>query len=192
MDLPKRRRDAIAMGSLHYFTGKPCKQGHVAPRQVCGNCTVCHLEGSRKPEVKERQRAYDREYNQGYYKRPEVLLRQREYSKTPAMREWERLYQREYEKTPEYRVYRREFDQRRNADKLKATPPWLTVEQIEEMRSIYAQAARLSAEVGVEYHVDHVVPLRGENVCGLHVPWNLKPMPAYDNRSKGNRFDDWT
>jgi len=67
-----------------------------------------------------------------------------------------------------------------------AMPPWLNedhkfmLEEIYELRDLRTQAT------GVVHHVDHIVPLRGTTVCGLHVPWNLQVIPATDNIRKGN------
>ena len=76
----------------------------------------------------------------------------------------------------------------RQAAKLNATPPWLNedhkfmLEEIYELRDLRTQAT------GVVHHVDHIVPLRGAEVCGLHVPWNLQVIPASDNIRKGNSY----
>lgn len=74
----------------------------------------------------------------------------------------------------------------REAAKLNATPPWLTLEDRSEIARIYAESSSKSKETGVPHDVDHIVPLRGKTVCGLHVPWNLRAIPAYENRRKGN------
>lgn len=70
----------------------------------------------------------------------------------------------------------------RRADELRAAPPWLTAEHKEEIKAIY----RLAKEKDLE--VDHIVPLKGKSVCGLHVPWNLELLTQSENRSKGNRI----
>jgi len=75
----------------------------------------------------------------------------------------------------------------RRAMKLNATPPWLTKEHVEQMKSLYIKRDELRSEKGIIYHVDHVVPLISDVVSGLHVPWNLQVIPAVDNLKKGNK-----
>tara|TARA_R110000796_G_C14470746_1_gene425541 strand:+ start:64 stop:1029 length:966 start_codon:yes stop_codon:yes gene_type:complete len=67
------------------------------------------------------------------------------------------------------------------AQKIKATPKWLTEEHYRQIAEIYATCPK-------DNDVDHVVPLQGKTICGLHVPWNLEYMEKLDNISKGNRL----
>lgn len=76
---------------------------------------------------------------------------------------------------------------KRRAVKLQATPLWLTEQQFEEMEFFYIEAARLTKETGISHEVDHIIPLQGKNVRGLHVPWNLQILTKTDNISKGNK-----
>lgn len=66
----------------------------------------------------------------------------------------------------------------------RATPAWADLSAI---KSFYKRAAELSAQ-GVKHHVDHEIPLKHPLVCGLHVPANLRVIPAAVNQSKGNRL----
>lgn len=78
----------------------------------------------------------------------------------------------------------------RKARKRLATPPWLTKEHKAVMREAYSQAVTASEVLGEPYHVDHIVPLGGTNVCGLHVPWNLRVITAAGNILKSNRLEE--
>lgn len=70
------------------------------------------------------------------------------------------------------------------AAKIRAIPSWANLQKISE---IYDEASMLAKETGIDYHVDHVIPLRGKTVCGLHCEANLMILEAIKNRSKGNR-----
>ena len=73
---------------------------------------------------------------------------------------------------------------KRHAAKLQATPSWASKEAIE---CVYAEAARLTKETGERHEVDHIVPLQGEIVTGLHWEGNLQILPKHENIRKLNR-----
>ena len=83
---------------------------------------------------------------------------------------------------------KRENNARRRAARKRAYPNWLTESDLELIKLHYLLARLLSECDCVEYHVDHIVPLQGENVCGLHVPWNLQIITAEENLSKYNKY----
>ena len=77
---------------------------------------------------------------------------------------------------------------RQYAAKTKAAPAWLTPNQNREIANCYALAKSIEKISGVEMNVDHIIPLRGKTVCGLHVPWNLQILSKADNIRKGNKL----
>lgn len=79
---------------------------------------------------------------------------------------------------------------KREAAKKCRTPLWLTDEMSKEIEIEYSLAAWCSAVMKQPYHVDHIVPLQGKIVSGLHVPWNLQVIPAKENRMKSNLFTE--
>lgn len=69
-----------------------------------------------------------------------------------------------------------------------ATPLWLKADHWHEMDRFYRKARSLTAKTKVVHHVDHIVPLQGKTVCGLHVPWNLQVLTRSENCRKSNKF----
>ena len=53
-----------------------------------------------------------------------------------------------------------------------------------QIKDIYSSAKKMAKEFGVKLHVDHIVPLKNKNVCGLHTPWNLQVTSAKYNTTK--------
>lgn len=76
---------------------------------------------------------------------------------------------------------------KRKAAKLLATPKWVNWGKV---REIYKEARRIQELTGIAMHVDHIVPLQGKNVCGLHWEENLQIIPASQNIAKNNKWDD--
>lgn len=74
---------------------------------------------------------------------------------------------------------------KRRADRKNATPSWADLTKI---REYYTEAVRLSDETGIPHQVDHIVPLNGKEVCGLHVDYNLRVVTAEENNEKKNKL----
>lgn len=72
---------------------------------------------------------------------------------------------------------------------LTAIPSWADKKEITR---IYLDAKRITKETGVEHHVDHVIPLRGKTVCGLHVESNLQIITKEENLKKWAKFEVMT
>ena len=107
--------------------------------------------------------------------------------KTERGMEVEARAAKKYRKTEKYKAKHAAKEARRRATKLQATPKWLTKEHLEEIVKIYEFAKIIEKYFEIKVDVDHIIPLQGKEVCGFHVPWNLKAIPASRNRSKGNR-----
>lgn len=82
----------------------------------------------------------------------------------------------------------RHWAMKRHAAKLQRTPAWLTEDDLWVIEQAYDLAALRTACTGVPHQVDHILPLQGKTVSGLHVPLNLRVVTAFENKSKGNRL----
>jgi hypothetical protein len=78
------------------------------------------------------------------------------------------------------------LDRKYRTSKINRTPSWLEAVDFAEIEFTYMWCAALRS-CGLDYHVDHIIPLQGKTVSGLHVPWNLQVIPAVENIRKGNR-----
>jgi hypothetical protein len=77
---------------------------------------------------------------------------------------------------------------RRRAAQDSATPAWLTAVDKAMIQEMYDVSEARYIQTGIKHHVDHIVPINGKNVAGMHVPWNLQVITAHENLSKGWRF----
>lgn len=147
-NLPKTRADAIKIGSLQYYTGKICKNGHVERRATTnGSCFSCKR---------------DTEYR---------------YRETEKGRDVIRAVNSRYMATDKGKSILRTLSSLRRAIKRNSVPKWCD-------RAAVAEFMRLCPP---GHHIDHILPLRGKYVCGLHVLENLQYLPAQENLKKFNK-----
>ena len=176
-----------------YFNGIPCLRGHIGERRTAsGQCVTCRKIMPRKRykyprkkfadlplEQKARHKATAkkwRESNPGANSRSALA-----WAKANPARKAENnaAYSKRYpEKTRATRMLR-------IATTLRATPRWADIAAI---KAIYAECVQTQNRTGVKHEVDHIVPLRGRTVCGLHVHWNLQILSRTENRKKWIKF----
>ena len=92
-------------------------------------------------------------------------------------------------KDPRWIAYHQSKTREYQARKKRHTPKWLSADDRSQIEHIYLRAAA-ARRAGYDCEVDHVVPLNGKDICGLHVPWNLRIVPSRYNKQKGNGADE--
>ena len=176
--MPKTGKEARLLGLPRYFTGVKCKRGHLSERYSDGgHCVQCDKERVKPKE----QRA---KATKNYYERHKEKCHQ-------AVKTWKQksgmgyeYVKRSRDKDPSYMQF---ANAKRHASKMQRTPSWLNDGHWLEMESIYKYCSSLRS-IGLDYEVDHIIPLQGELVSGLHAPWNLQILTGSENASKGNRL----
>jgi hypothetical protein len=168
MDKPLfTRKEALAIGYSRYFTGKPCKHGHVAERYTTSRqCTKCNAVRWKNEPI-ERRRQYWKNY----------------YTDEVRTRRTEKARQRRQLNPYKRKQYRADYKKRLRQATIKCKQDILRV------KSMYIQAQQLTIDTGIEYTIDHIIPLSHPDVCGLHTYANLQIISAKENKEKAQSFD---
>jgi hypothetical protein len=207
------RAEAKAQGLKYYFNGEPCRNDMIALRRVASRSCTCSLCRKNQNEwrkkyrkanhkrITERERSYRRWYrkenyeadcaaDRRYYERNREKLigysRQYRENNKEKVRDTDKIRNRKYHAdNPEKSRTR---TSKRRATKQQAIPSWFGEFDQLVFEEAYSLAALREAEIGFEWHVDHMVPLRAKKACGLHCADNIQVIPAEMNLSKNNKM----
>ena len=179
------QKDALAAKATQYSTGIACKHGHLAARRAkTGECIACRQVAVKVWRSKNPTKVDM--HNRVQYARfsDKLIAKAREYyaKNTTALRLQKQSYQRN--NLPIYA----KIGAKRRAAKLHRTPVWLTADDHWMIEQAYEVAALRTKMFGFSWHVDHIIPLQGKLVSGLHTPYNLRVIPAAENVRKSNHF----
>ena len=157
-------KQAAQTGFPYYTDGQVCHKNHRDLRNIKDrNCLKCAAEKP-KPKIT-------------WASRKESARKKH----TEATVRWQKRNK------AKYRLQQNIFNAARKNHQRQATPVWLSESHRTEIAEFYRTRNILTETTGIPHQVDHIVPLRGKNVSGLHVPWNLQVIPAEENIKKSNK-----
>jgi len=166
-----KRLEAKALGIKHYFTGKPCIHGHIEKRRVndriCMQCTRDFHKKIREtfPEIHNQKKKASYERTKKHHLAQKQIYRQTNKAKVNAL-------------AKAYKVRKK-----------NRIPKWVDKDHMRLIKEVYELAQVRTKHFGYLWHVDHIIPLQGELVSGLHVIENLQVIPGIENIKKKNKFE---
>jgi hypothetical protein len=163
-----------------------------------GACVKCSLEAvqryhAKHPDRRKAQSAKDNNKNPAQRSAAHKVWREANVAHDAARKQQYRIANLEKVKATYKQHYEANYPRmlakrnKQHADKLKRTPVWLTSDDHWMIEQAYELAALRTKMFGFAWHVDHVLPLRGKLVSGLHTPYNMQVIPGLENLRKGNR-----
>jgi len=193
--------EARRLNLKKYYTGNPCKNGHICERYTSDRqCKECKKESYNNYKLTKSYKSWKKEYKKGdAYKKSKAIC-----DKKYALKNKEkvRAYKIKYKDTekskeanarylkgttynsPEATEKRRASKRASQAKRRVCVNSSLSAYYQEEILKIYLKAQKM----GAGYHVDHIIPINGKNVTGLHVPWNLQIISSTENIKKSNKI----
>lgn len=202
-DSPKALKSSGYCNKHHLRWKRHCDPNHVTRhRHLTPEAKAEAVRGWRRINYERNKEAYKaraakwREDNperykkrcEEYFSRPDVLELSRQRTREWVAKNPERKKEQDRQFNANNRGLVASYKALRRARQKQATPPWLTPEHHKKIRSLYRRAAYLTKTTGTPYHVDHIIPLAGREVSGLHTPDNLQVIPKTDNLKKSNKL----
>lgn len=180
------RKEALLAKESQYFTGVPCKHGHLAARRAktgeCLKCRALKLTIWRKENC-EKVKIHNTHQYKKHSEKIKIQAKKYYIENSDVVKQKQREYQKK--NISKYIAN----NAKRELSKKQRTPAWLTEEDYWMIEQAYELATLRTKLLGFPWSVDHVIPLQGKNVSGLHVPINLQVISAKANRQKSNRYE---
>lgn len=180
-----RSCNQLKPASEEYF---PLRENKVTLRRNCRLC-LSSAEKERRIKLGEKLRIIDRKRWVNRREKQIERLRDRYRLKKKDISWLDKERKRNRDRAKKYRFSWNAQRAKRRAAQHNATPPWLTKDHINEIKSFYKDSIKLTNLTGIQHHVDHIYPILGKNSCGLHVPWNLQILTQHENLSKSNKIE---
>ena len=198
--VPIPRKVALERGLLTFFSGKPCKSGNLRAKKVSlGSHCPCEpcMEAKRKRErIRQKEHLQEKlTYNRQYRKDNPEKVKAWEKKSTEINKEKREDYLKKYRKTEQRKKVRQKY-YANNKAKIRSDTFHrkylvnLFQDELSEFVCEEAYNLCLSREfcTNTSWHLDHMIPLRAKNVCGLHVWNNFQCIPSIMNSSKSNKL----
>ncbi len=195
-----KRAEALALGLDRYLTGKPCKHGHFSERYTStGHCTACISAQSKQWAAQNPDKAYAswRKWLENNRELHNTRVKRWQAANPEKTKEAAKLW---VSANPDKVAAKAKRYKLKHPDKAtamavasvakraKRMPQWLSLDDKWMLKEAYSLAKLRSEMFGFVWEIDHILPLRGETVSGLHVPTNVQVIPKALNRRKRNVY----
>jgi len=169
-----------------FSPAKKHSTGHTSRCKDCKNVDLALYYRSEEGN-KERKVAF-KKYGTSVAGKNSFFKRRKKYETTPKGKLAKKKWDKKYTTTPKGRIIANIAKAKYRSNKIYAIPKGLKESDFELIRMYYQLANYMTEVTGIPHEVDHIIPLQGKNICGLHVPWNLRVITKSENCTKGNRI----